>query len=176
MLSCRTSHNTSSMWPLSQHCMVCTVSNMGQYSCHMPEICFILLGLVVSYITDMFFVPVLKFLSSLSTINVLCSFHNPSCIELDLACPWAQETMLMACVGNLADIFSVLFPLITEQQKWVPSYAFCLWSWAWLWSTFIWTKMICLQFVCKAYAFIDGTKRFLQNIPCQNCHISCENI
>jgi len=34
--------------------------------------------------------------------------------------------MLMACVGNLADIFSVLFPLITEQQKWVPSYALLL--------------------------------------------------
>jgi hypothetical protein len=35
----------------------------------------------------------------------------------------------MACVGNLADIFSVLFPLISEQQEWVPSYAYCLWSW-----------------------------------------------
>jgi len=61
--------------------------------------------------------------------------------------------MLMACVGNLAEIFSVLFPLITEQQEWVPSYTLLLMVLAWLWSTFIWTKMIHLQFTCKAYAF-----------------------
>jgi hypothetical protein len=34
--------------------------------------------------------------------------------------------MLMACVGNLADIFSVLFPLIIEQQEWVSSYELLL--------------------------------------------------
>jgi hypothetical protein len=32
----------------------------------------------------------------------------------------------MTCVENLADMFSVLFPLITEQQEWVPSYALLL--------------------------------------------------
>jgi len=31
----------------------------------------------------------------------------------------------MAGVGNLADIFRV-FPPITEQQEWVPSYALLL--------------------------------------------------
>jgi hypothetical protein len=36
--------------------------------------------------------------------------------------------------------------------------------------------MIHLQFVYKGYAFKDGTKRFLKNIPWQQCHKSCENI
>jgi hypothetical protein len=34
--------------------------------------------------------------------------------------------MLMACVDNLADIFSVLVLLITEQQEWVPSFVLLL--------------------------------------------------